>query len=42
MINPNDATIYLGRGMACKAHENYSKAISDLNKAIELDTNYVK
>jgi tetratricopeptide (TPR) repeat protein len=42
MINPNDATIYLGRGMAYKAQENYSKAISDLNEAIEIDPNYVK
>ena len=39
MINPNDAAIYLGRGMAYKSQENYSKAISDLNKAIEIDPN---
>ena len=40
MINSNDALTYLGRGMAYKAQENYSKAISDLNKAIEIDSNY--
>jgi len=42
MINSNDAVTYLGRGMAYKAQEKYSKAISDLNKTIEIDPNYVQ
>ena len=42
MIDPNDKSTYLRRGIAYMAQENYSKAISDLNKAIEIDPNYVK
>lgn len=39
-INPNDAKVYVNRGVAYASRCNYDQAIADFDKALQIDSNF--